>query len=396
MKFLISVFSVLVFSASSQAAASSHFVYVESNTPGAQSNSILAYRATADGTLTPLAGSPFATGGAGFTDPSFALGPFDSDQNIITNPEHTLLFAVNSGSNTISVFHIAVDGSLNSVQGSPFSSNGINPVSMGYENGVLVVVNKHQDPAQAADQSLPNYTSFEVDAYGRLNAILDSTVEVANGSSPSQALVQNNRVFGADFLGGLLQSFQLDAGHLRQNPPLSLPASEFIGVTGPRVPLGLALNPTSPILYVGYPTASKLGIYSVNRNGSLQFLRTVPNSGKAICWLRSNDSGTKLYTSNSADHSISVYDTSSPETPVEIQKLVVNAQSGLFQLSLDPTDSLLYVIEQRDAATIAQGQGSAIHVLKIDAPSGMISELNDREVVLNLPGDTRPEGIAVY
>jgi hypothetical protein len=155
MKCLISIFSFLVLAVPSYAVETSHYVYVESNIPGSQLNSILAYLATPDGMLSPLPGSPYATGGAGFTDPSFALGPFDSDQNLITNPEHTLLFAVNSGSNTISVFHIAGDGSLNPAQGSPFSSNGINPVSVGYENGILVVVNKHQDPAQASDLTWP-------------------------------------------------------------------------------------------------------------------------------------------------------------------------------------------------------------------------------------------------
>src|SRR4029079_140150 len=116
------------------------------------------------------------------------LGPFDSDQNVITNPEHTLLFAVNSGSNSIAVFHIRADGSLVGVEGSPFPSGGINPVSVGLSNNILVVVNKNEDPHQDTTQSLPNYTAFRVTPQGKLIPIPQSTVSVTLCSSPSQAL----------------------------------------------------------------------------------------------------------------------------------------------------------------------------------------------------------------
>ena len=88
----------------------------------------LAFRRDHDGNLTPLSGSPFLTGGTGVVDPSLKLGPFDSDQNIISNARAHVLFAVNSGSNSITVFHIRPDGSLSPVEGSPFPSGGQNPV----------------------------------------------------------------------------------------------------------------------------------------------------------------------------------------------------------------------------------------------------------------------------
>jgi hypothetical protein len=296
-KLTVSTLALLI-SASASAASASHYVYVESNIAQPGANSILAYQTASDGSLQALQGSPFLTGGAGFTDSSYALGPFDSDQNVITNSDHSLLFAVNSGSNSIAVFHIDHQGGLSPVAGSPFSSNGIQPVSLGYDNGLLVVVNKHQDPAQASDQSLPNYTTFSVSKDGVLNPIAGSTVEVANGSSPSQALIFRNFVLGADFLGGLLQSFQIDRGYLRQNPPVSLPSSEFIGVAAPHVPLGLEVSPNAPVLYVGYPTASKIGVYTIGNSGAPRFGKTVPNSGVAVCWLKSNHSGTRMPTAD--------------------------------------------------------------------------------------------------
>ena len=50
-------------------------VYVESNDPTAGKNGILAYRRDGAGKLTPLAKSPFLTGGTGVFDASFKLGP---------------------------------------------------------------------------------------------------------------------------------------------------------------------------------------------------------------------------------------------------------------------------------------------------------------------------------
>ncbi len=72
----------------------SNIVYVESNDPGG--NAIFAFSRGGDGSLTALAGSPFPAGGLGIT-PTFALGPFDSDQEVIVNPQGTMLFASTAG-----------------------------------------------------------------------------------------------------------------------------------------------------------------------------------------------------------------------------------------------------------------------------------------------------------
>jgi hypothetical protein len=188
-------------------AGASDIIWLESNST--VGNSILAFKNDGTAPSTFLGSTP--AGGIGVFDDTFALGPFDSDQNLITNPEGTLLFAVNSGSNSIAVFRITTAG-LEAVDGSPFPSGGSDPVSLGLKGDVLTVVNKDQDPAQNASLVQPNYTTFRVFPEGLLVPIPQSTVSVAYGTSPSQALVasQGPFVFGADFLGGLLQSFRID------------------------------------------------------------------------------------------------------------------------------------------------------------------------------------------
>src|SRR5690348_8737084 len=60
-----------------------NIVYVESNDPAG--NAVFGFARDDNGRLTPLPGSPYPTGGLGIT-PTFALGPFDSDQNVIVDP----------------------------------------------------------------------------------------------------------------------------------------------------------------------------------------------------------------------------------------------------------------------------------------------------------------------
>jgi 6-phosphogluconolactonase (cycloisomerase 2 family) len=376
-------------------ANSTEYVYVESNVKTPGGNSIFAFKRNTDGSLTPLNNSPFLTHGAGVQDSSLALGPYDSDQNIAIDESRNLLFAVNSGSDTIAVFHIESDGSLQAVKGSPFASGGTNPVSVGLLGDILFVVNKNGDFPRLTS-ILPNYTAFRVATDGALSPLELSTRSVALGSSPTQALVVpgSKLLFGADFLCGLLQSFKLEQDHLRQHAPIALPASEFGDTTTPRLPLGLWAHPKLPLLYVGFVTVNRLGVYAFGEQGRLKFIRTVPNSGTAICWLRANRSGTRLYSADTGTNSVSVYDLSYPEEPTEIQNLVLAGPGNALQFSLSSDERYLYALTQRAGASIPEGQGNTLHILCI-ARDGTISEHND-PIIFHLPPGTRPQGVAVF
>src|SRR6201993_477133 len=351
---------------------SSDVIYLESNSTNA--NVVFAFKF--DFTTAPTLISITPAGGIGVFDKTFALGPFDSDQNLIENPEGTLLFAVNSGSNSIAVFHINSDGSLTAVDGSPFPSGGSDPVSLGLNGNILTVVNKDQDPAQNDNLVLPNYTTFSVSRNGALTPIPGSTVSVAYGSSPSQALIasRGSVVFGADFLGGLLQSFRLDEdGRLRQNPPQALPDSIFTGQTAPHGPLGMRTHPNLPILYVDITLISEVAVYTYDRKGKLSFVRTVADSGAAPCWAVVNHAGTRLYATNTGDNSIEVYDLTDPFNPVDIQHSVMEGTTGNpFSTVINESDRWLYVSSEQDSAT-ATTAANAFHTLKVDA-DGTLTE----------------------
>jgi len=379
--------------ASAQPATAASVVYVESNDPGG--NAIFAFERHADGSLTPLPGSPFPTGGLGIT-PTFALGPFDSDQEVIINQKHTLLFAVNGGSDTIAVFRINPDGSLRAVYGSPFPSGGSSPVSVGLSgDDVLCVVNQDQDPGHPG-LVLPNYTSFQVSDRGRLTPIPRSTFSVDAGSSPSQALISpdGGLLFGADFLGGLLRTFRIaNNGRLVPAAAQPLPPAEFAGTGAPPNPLGLAVHPTERLLYVDFVTISRIGVYRYTEKGDLRFLRSVADSGVAPCWALVNKAGTRLYASNTGDSSISVYDIGrDPTEPVEIQKVALRTTGSCFQFALDPSGRFLHVVTQQASMT-QDVTANGLNVLSV-AHDGTLTEVPSSPTHLPVPNLVRPQGVA--
>jgi len=344
-------------------AGGSDIIWLESNSTAG--NSILAFKNDGSASPTFLGSTP--AGGIGVFDHTFALGPFDSDQNLIANPEGTLLFAVNSGSNSIAVFHITPDG-LQPVSGSPFPSGGSDPVGLGLKGDILVVVNKDQDPAQNSNLVQPNYTTFRVWPNGSLSAIENTTVTVGYGTSPSQALIasQGPFVFGADFLGGLLQSFRIDEdGRLRQNLPQARPDSVFTGQTAPHLPLGMRTHPDLPILYVDITPLSEVAVYRYDEKGKLSFVRTVADTGSGPCWAIVNHAGTRLYVTNTGDTSVSVYDLTDPINPAEIQHFVMASTTGaVFSTVIDSSDQWIYVSGEQ-SSTSATAAANAFHALKV-------------------------------
>ena len=371
---------------------SSDIVYAESNSPAG--NSILTYMNDGTGKLNFVSSTP--AGGIGVFDASFALGPFDSDQNLWVSKERSLLFAVNSGSNTIAVFHIGKDGGLTPVDGSPFPSGGIDPVSVGLKGDILTVVNKSQDPAQKTGE-LPNYTTFSVDANGALHPVHRGTHPVALGSSPSQALIASVGpfVFGADFLGGLLQSFELgENGVLRQNPPQAIADSAYAGSGAPHLPLGMRTHPNHRILYVDLVTVSKIAIYQYDDDGMPRFVGTVDDPGAAPCWAIVNHAGTRLYAINTGDNSVVVYDLSDPLKPNLLQHFVMEATTGApFSAVIDDSDQFVYVSAELSGASSTPA-ANALHTLKVD-PNGLLSE-PAAPAILPITGTARAQGVAVF
>jgi len=354
------------------------YIYGETNDgSNATANGIFAYSNDGSGNMVTLAGSPYLTGGAGVIDPSGGTEN-DADQEVIANPAGTLLYAVNGHSNTISGFTINADGTLTAVPGLPVDSGGHNPVSLGLAGQFLVVVNKNEDPNQDNTNTVPNYTTFTVSPNGSLTLNPGSTLNLPQGSSPSQALAipGTHSFFGMQFLIPLITNYRIKSdGTLQNRGSIGPPSVDDVF-------LGEILHPTHNVIYVGLPGTSQVGVYKYN-SGGIAFVRSVPNDGGAICWLAIDAAGDRLYTGETESATISVYNVHSPSNPVELQHLQLSSgATTVSNIVLDPAGGYLYALVAR-----------TIHILNVDA-NGLLS---DTLPPVSLPGplSEKPLGLAV-
>ena len=79
----------------------------------------------------------------------------------------------------------------------------------------------------------------------------------------------------------------------------------------------------------------------------LTFIRTVPNSSQAICWIRTNRQGTRLYSIDTGTNSISVYDLNNPEEPRQIQQFALSGVGNVLQFSLSSDEKSLRTLIAR-------------------------------------------------
>lgn len=426
--------------------AETRTLYIQSANTAAGENSIVAYRRDANGNLVPLEGSPFLTGGTAINnDTNGKLGPNDNDTPIARSADGKRLFAVNGHSNTIAVFNVLEDGALRAVDGSPFPSRGIGPVSLAITGNTLLVANRNEDPHQL--QKLrgganANYASFRINQDGSLEFL--SKIDINDGQKPTQILVSardNGLIFGnefqvdADFDGegtvsklfsteplvrGRLRSMKLDAkGMLTTADAVALAETVSPAPDVPTVPLGIWDHPRKNLLYVGLVTRNQLGVYRYDTKGNLSFVAAVPNSGQDICWLRVNPEGTRLYAVNNLPRedrmdeasTVTVFDISGnrAEKPVEIDRVplpmplgtfvnnrnAAQPNSTAFQLDIDPNGKLLWVLAQRidQTGNNKSVMGNILHVLKING-DGTLSVMDSRDLRQDGVDPTaRPQGI---
>jgi 6-phosphogluconolactonase (cycloisomerase 2 family) len=374
--------------------------YVESNIAKSTDNSVIAipYRA---GDMKPLPMSQCSTGGKGSADLTDS-GVLDADNQVIVNPAHTLLFAVNQGSDTIAVFKIAPNGALTPSPGSPFSSGGKAPASLGLSGNTLVVANKAQDGVRDLSTVAPNYTSFHVGPDGRLSPIAGSTISADPGSSPTHAYIppDGRVVFGTEE-SGPLRGFAIgDNGRLIEasNSPLDIDDAVFADGFDPKkeFALGIAANPTRPLVYISMPTVPSLAVYSYDPTGRLTFVRSVPNSGAYLpCWNVVTADGRWLYTSNADTDNVTVFDIGTdPTRPRQIQTLAFSTPGNPWNETLDPKDRFLFVNTPRDTLKVPEGEGNTQHVLSV-GPDGRLNELPTSPTKLPVPASANPQGLAV-
>ena len=384
---------------SSAAVATSGTAYVETNVAVAHQNSVLALRYHG-GSFRPLRITEYPTGGSGSADLSDS-GVLDADQQLTVNTARTLLFAVNQGSDTIAVFHIAADGSLTPLAGSPFPSGGVAPASLAVSGNVLVVANKAHDGIRKLTTVAPNYTTFTIGSDGALRRT-GSVVSLPPRSSPTQVYVPpgGGLVFTTEE-SGLLRVLSLSSGgRLATTPgsPYTLPDSLFIN--GPRPqpvwPAGLSSVARAGILYTGIPNYGSIVAYDYDAAGRLTLQSEAFDPSAFLpCWSVVSPDGHWLYFANAGTDNVSVWNLRpDPRHPRLAQTVALRGGGNPWNLRLDPSGHFLYIITPRQVRQIPPGEGQLLHSLRI-AADGTLSETADSPVPLPVALDTNPFGLAI-
>jgi 6-phosphogluconolactonase (cycloisomerase 2 family) len=316
-------------------------LYVNDNTAG--TNTIAAFDRHADGTLTPLTGSPFAAGGAG-------TGTIVGSQGALqVTSDGRYLLAADAGSNQISVLRIRRDGSLRPVEGSPFSSGGIEPVSIAVHNHLVYVANEGNKTTGG------NYTGFTLDDDGALTPLSGSTVPLSATANPGDILFNST---GTNLIG-------IEVG--TTDPSTFLIDSFVVGKSG-RItpaagspfhaqaagPFGSEFSPTNPThLYVTNAHAGagngSVSAFHVSRAGSLSSIGASPvfNGQTGTCWLEISPDGKYVFTVNTGSTTVSSYRIQPDGSLAYLSSTAFKSGKGIAALDarLDPAGRNLYVVD---------------------------------------------------
>lgn len=302
-------------------------VYVLTNDP--DHNAVTVFARGTDGRLTQT--GTVRTSGRGGSEAEAVVDPLASQGALTYDPAHRLLYAVNAGSHTLSVFS-AHGTDLNLVQ--VLDTRGPFPSSVAVAGNLVYVLDAGGSGA---------VTGFRVSG-GRLHAIPDSTrtLGLANNpvpqflTSPSQVAISPDRahLIVSTKSGGNLLVYGLDAAGRPSATPKT--TSSAAGV-----PFALTFDSAGRLQVAA--ASGSAATYRIERNGALTLVSgPVANGQKATCW--SVRIGDHLYTANAGSNTITGYRIGAGGTLSLLDPSGVTAHTdgGPVDLAASPDGRFLY------------------------------------------------------
>jgi 6-phosphogluconolactonase len=296
-------------------------VFVMTNLP--EGNSVLAFHRNSHGTLTPAGTYP--TGGLGNGTEPDALR---SQGSLVVSDN--LLFAVNAGSDEISVFRIGRD---NLVLVDTVSSGGSMPTTLAVLDDLLYVVN-----AGSGD-----ITGFQVGTDGQLTPLAGSTRQLTGGAAadPSQISFSpdGDMLLVTEKGPNVIDVFQVGDDGLAEGP-VPVPSH------GPG-PFGFAFDRRGNLIvsetFGGEPRGGAASAYRLAADGTLTVVSgSVRNRQTATCWVVTT--GSQAFMTNTMSGTISSYRIGR-RGQLTLQQAVAGRTGGApIDMVLDKTGRFLYAV----------------------------------------------------
>lgn len=265
-----------------------HVVFVQTDNPAG--NSVVAYDRSADGHLTQAGVYP--TGGLGGVLAGSVVDHTASQGALAFDSRHDLLYAVNAGSNTVSVFAVLGDRLL-LLQ--TVASGGSFPVSVAVGNGVVYVLNAR------GGGSLQGYRVF----FDHLLPLPGSTRQLGldAGATPEFVNTPGQAAFSPDgsklIVTTKANGNQIDVfdvgflGYLSQSP--------VVNAEPGTVPFAISFDPAGNLVIAEAGTNS-LASFALHRDGTVTPLSAVATGQAATCWVTAV--GSLFYASNAGSPSV--------------------------------------------------------------------------------------------
>lgn len=269
----------------------SSVVFVQTdNTSG---NQVVVYDRAADGTLKLAA--TYGTGGLGGQLTGSVADHLASQGSLVYDAAHGLLYAVNAGSNTVSVFTASGD-TLRLRQ--TISSGGTFPVSIAVRGSLVYVVNALNGGSVQGFRVGGDHLVAIPRSNRDLHLSTTATPQFTN--TPGQVAFSRNG-------GQLLVTTKANGNNIdvfKVTSDGTLSASPVVNNEPNTVPFAIAYD-SSGNLVIAEAGTNALATYDLHANGTLTLLDRVPTGQSATCWVATDNN--HLYVSNAGSASVSGY-----------------------------------------------------------------------------------------
>lgn len=305
-------------------------VFVMSNS--GSGNSIIVYHRASDGTLSQV--QQVATGGLGSGGTNDPLG---SQGSLMQSDDKRFLFAVNAGSNEVSVLGVGTNG-VHLLSKTP--SGGKMPISATVHGDLVYVLNAG---------GTPHINGFVLNLDGSLRPLSNSTRVMAGGANAGPAEVRfsddGTLLAVTEKNTGLIDVFRLgDDGravaHLVQKSNGATPFGFSFGA-GETLIVSEAEN--------GAMGASTVSSYEAEETGTLNTISaSVPDAQTAACWIVITNDGQIAFASNTGSAAISSFVVGAEGGLTLISGKAAQTGNGPIDMALTRDSAFLYVLNSGD------------------------------------------------